>query len=203
MTDPLTGTTEPQSKLDAAKSAVSDGADAVKSGLKTAQNRIASGTETLTEEGRARVIAARRKALQMRRNVGRTMRKGADTSADFYDRQPLVIGALALAIGAAIGGALPRTRTENDYMGDTRDDLFAQAERIFQDEKAKAARVAQSVKDEAADIAQETKADLNSGAPDGKSALDAVGDIAKGAGKRVVDKAKSTAKDENLGKPKT
>ncbi|WP_299741052.1 DUF3618 domain-containing protein [uncultured Roseobacter sp.] len=185
-----------------AKSAVGDAAQSAKQSLSSAGGRIAEGTEALTEEGRKRVIAARQKAVEMRRSAARSMSQGTDAAADFYDQQPLVVGALALAVGAALGGALPRTKAEDNWMGAQSDDLFDQAERIFEEEKAKALSVADTVKEEVKDIASETKADLDSGAPGDKSAVEAIGDKAKGAAERVVDKAKSEAQDKDLGKPK-
>jgi hypothetical protein len=186
-----------------AKSSLSDAARSAQGALAGAGTRIAEGTENLTEEGRQRVIAARRKAVELRRKSGRSMQNGSDAAADFYDNQPLVVGALALAFGAALGGALPRTQAEDDFMGSQSDDLFGEAEQIFEEEKSKAMSVAKSVKDEIKDIAAETKADLDSGAPGDKSAVQATGDTATSMAGRVVNKAKSTAKDENLGKPKT
>ncbi|MBM7070082.1 DUF3618 domain-containing protein [Actibacterium sp. 188UL27-1] len=185
------------------KSAVGDATQSAKQGLSSAGNRIAEGTEALTEEGRKRVIAARQKAVEMRRSAARSMSQGTDAAADFYDQQPLVVGALALAVGAALGGALPRTKAEDDLMGAQSDDLFDQAERIFEEEKAKALSVAGTVKEEVKDIAAETKADLDSGAPGDKSAVEAIGDKAKDAAERVADKAKSEAQNKDLGKPKT
>ncbi|MDU9006771.1 DUF3618 domain-containing protein [Sedimentitalea todarodis] len=186
-----------------AGSTIASGARSARDGIAAAGSRIAEGTETMSEEARKRVIAARWKAIEMRNSASQSIDQGTDAVADFYDRQPLVVGALALAVGAALGGAMPRTKTEDDMMGAQSDNLFDQAERIFEEEKAKAMSVAKSVKDEVKDIAAETKADLDSGAPGEKSAVEAVGDKAKSAAKRVSDKAQSTAKDENLGKPKT
>ena len=187
----------------AAKAKAGDAAQATKQSLSNAGSRIAEGTEMLTEEGRARVIAARQRALEMRRSAAQSMNQGRDATTDFYNQQPLVAGALALAVGAALGGALPRTKTEDDLMGSQSDTLFDQAERIFEEEKAKALSVADSVKQEVQDIAAETKADLDSGAPRNKSAVEAIGDKAKSAAERVANKATSEAQANNLGKSKT
>ncbi|WP_299740896.1 DUF3618 domain-containing protein [uncultured Roseobacter sp.] len=186
-----------------AKSIAGDAAQSAKQSLFNAGSRIAEGTETLTEEGRKRVIVARQKAVEMRRSAARSMNQGTDAAADFYDQQPLVVGALALAVGAALGGALPRTNTEDDLMGAQSDDLFDQAERIFEEEKAKTLSVADTAMEEVKDIAAETKADIDSGARGDKSAVEAIGDKANNAAERVADKAKSEAQDKNLGKPKT
>lgn len=185
-----------------AGSAIASGAKSVQSSIAHAGSRIAEGTESLTEEGRERVIAARQKALELRRSTMQSISHGTDAAADFYDRQPLVIGALALAFGAALGGALPRTKVEDEWMGSESDMLYHEAERIFEEEKAKAMKVVDSVKDEVKDIASEAKSDLDSGAPGDKSAAQAVADKAKTAVSRVADTAKSAAKDEDLGNSK-
>ena len=185
-----------------AKSSLASGAQSARDGAAQMGKRIAEGTEAMSEQARERVIAARRKAIEMQQSAARSMSDGTDAAADFYDRQPLVVGALALAIGAALGGALPRTKAEDDMMGAHSDDLFDQAERIFEEEKTKAMSVAESVKDEVKDIAAETKADLDSGAPEDKSAVEAVGDKVESAAKRVADKAQASAEDKKLGKPK-
>ena len=184
-------------------SAVGNAAQSANQSLAAAGNRIAEGTANLTEEGRQRVIAARQKAVEMRRSAARSMSQGTDAASDFYDQQPLVVGALALAVGAALGGALPRTKTEDDLMGAQSDSLFDQAERIFEEEKAKAMSVADTVKEELKDIAAETKADMDSGAPGSKSAVEAIGDRAASAAERVAEKARSEAENKNLGKPNT
>lgn len=74
------------------KSAVASGAGAVQDKMAAARSRISEGTENLTEEGRKRVIAAREKAVEMRRTASQKASEGADAAADFYDRQPLVVG---------------------------------------------------------------------------------------------------------------
>lgn len=78
--------------------------------------------------------------------------------------QPLVLGALGVAVGAAIGASLPGTRKEDELMGRARDDLVesatetarAQASRV----KESAEQVAQSIEHEAAPKSGwETRAD--------------------------------------------
>ncbi|WP_411891811.1 DUF3618 domain-containing protein [Yoonia sp. SDW83-1] len=186
-----------------AKSSVKRAAQTARDGTSAAASRIAEGTENLTEEGRRRVIAARQKAIDLRRQTARSAQDGADAAADFYDRQPLVVGALALAVGAALGGALPRTKAEDNLMGSQSDDLIDRAERIFEEEKDKAMSVAKSVKEEMTDIASEAKADLDRGTPGDQTAAQAIGHKAKSVAGRVTDRAKSAAKEEKLGKPKT
>ena len=42
---------------------------------------------------------------------------------DTLQKEPLILGAVALAVGAAIGAALPSTRVEDEWLGETRDRL--------------------------------------------------------------------------------
>jgi hypothetical protein len=41
--------------------------------------------------------------------------------SDLFDRQPLLLGALGLAIGAGIASSIPTTEAEKDVMGETSD----------------------------------------------------------------------------------
>jgi hypothetical protein len=83
-----------------------------------ARHRMAAAGEGLRSAG----DAARDRAGRMR---SRAAHAGEDVRESFdylVEEQPLVLGALALALGAAVGGALPSSRTEGRLFG-------AQAER--------------------------------------------------------------------------
>jgi ElaB/YqjD/DUF883 family membrane-anchored ribosome-binding protein len=48
---------------------------------------------------------------------------------DYYiEENPLAVGAVALALGAAVGMAIPSTRVENQLMGETREQLMQKAQ---------------------------------------------------------------------------
>ena len=190
---------------DSASSAGKSVSDSVSSAASTAadraaalRERLAEGTENLTEEARNRVIAARERAIEARDAAMEYGRQGRERAADLYEEQPLVAGALAVAVGAALGAALPRSRTEDRYLGEQSDTLMAEAERIFAEEKEKLSKVASAATDEAKKIAEETKADADKAAPGG-SLTDAVAEKAKSSGKRVADAAKDEAKKQNVG----
>lgn len=163
------------------------------------RERMAAGTESLSEEARERVIAARERAMQARDDAARALRNSGDKAADFYEDHPLVVGAFAFAIGAAVAGALPRTRTEDEYLGSRSDELFDEAERIFETEKARASKVADAALKEAKTVISDTKADIDAKAEGDKNAAKAVGDKAKDAAERVKDAAADEADNQNLG----
>jgi len=108
------------------------------------QERLSRGTEHLGDASRERVIRARRRAMEARDSASRGARRGADRAADFFEEQPLVAGALALALGAALAGGLPRSRTEDRYLGEQSDNLMDEAERIYREESQQAKSVAQA-----------------------------------------------------------
>lgn len=198
--------TAAKGKAAAAGQAVRDGAasaaEAARLRAARLRARLSEGTENLSEEAKARVIAAREAAVDARRKAGEALASGSRQSADFYNRQPLVAGALALALGAAIGGALPRTRTEDDALGQYSDKMMERAEAIFREEQEKALAVMQAAREEAETIAREKREAMDSAAPQGKSAAQAVADEAKSAGKRIAGAAADKAKEKELGKPK-
>jgi len=68
---------------------------------------------------------------------------------------PLAVGAIALALGTAVGLAAPQTRQENEFMGEARDSLVEKAQEVAQDTVEKLQRVAGQVVDEAQSTAKE------------------------------------------------
>ncbi len=166
------------------------------------RERLSEGTEALGEQARERVIAARERAMDAWQATGRYSQYGRERAVDMFEEHPLVAGALALAMGAAIGASLPRSRTEDAYMGETSDALFDEAERIYAEEKEKLGKVAEAATDEAKNIARETKADADNKADADSAAQDVANkaaEKAKASGKRVADAAKSEADKQKLG----
>jgi hypothetical protein len=92
-----------------------------------------------------------------------------DSILKHFQDQPLIGGALAFAVGAAIGAALPHTQQEDEALGATADDLknrlsdqasktFDKAESLATDVYDKAVQVASDVHDVARDrIAEEAQ----------------------------------------------
>lgn len=84
-------------------------------------------------------------------------RRAEDGLGQAMQDNPLAVGAVALALGAAIGLALPQTERENQLMGEARDTLLERAQDLAQETVEKVQHVAteaqqtvtQTVKEEA------------------------------------------------------
>jgi len=77
-----------------------------------------------------------------------TIRNARDALADVFARQPIMLGAVGVAIGAAIAASLPRNQSENRLMGDTADAVKDQAGRLWDETKRRGADFAsQSLKE--------------------------------------------------------
>lgn len=156
------------------------------------RDRLFEGTESLSDEARERVVAARQKAIEARDSTMHYARQGRDQAVDLFEQQPLIAGALALAVGAAIGAALPRSRVEDEYFGDYSDRLMDEAERLFDEESQKVKKVVEAVSGEAKDVAADIKDQATEA---GKSAVKKV----KSAGKKIAEAAKVEARTQDLG----
>ncbi|WP_157057456.1 hypothetical protein [Loktanella sp. 3ANDIMAR09] len=169
-----------------------DTASETNSRIDDLRHRLAEGTEHLSDAARARVIAARERAVRAQRSARRTMHDGSDAATDLFDRQPLVIGALAFALGAAVAALLPKTRTENSYLGAQRDALMDEAERIFQEESSRARAALDTAQTEMTSAARDV---TDTAARAARSAVDDATEAAKDAAHEVETKARSSAKE--------
>ena len=92
-------------------------------------------------------------------NMGGSVRHQAahlnETIARQFQDQPLIGGALAFALGAVIGAALPNTRRENEAMGETAEDVRNQLSTKASEAMHKAGETASGVYEKAAAVASE------------------------------------------------
>ena len=106
-----------------------------------------------------------------------SLAKAQSSLADLLERQPLVLGAIGLAIGAAVAGAFRTSELENEWIGDLSDDVKA-------DLNTRAGAVSQSLR-EASDT---LKAELSD---TGAEAIDRVKQAGMDAAEVVREKVKS------------
>jgi len=110
------------------------------------------------------------------------MRHGLET---VMEEQPLVAGAIAMALGAAIGGALPRSPAEGRMFGEQSDRAVETVRNLAADQTAKVQATAGAVVDEALNIAGEASAQLGAKLPSGEEIVDAAESKVREAANRL------------------
>lgn len=99
------------------------------------------------------------------RHLGGTVQQQSDQLSrqivTLFDQQPLVAGALAFAVGAAVGATLPHTTQEDQLLGEQADKLRGKAvktaEKLYEDGKEKAAELYEDATAEAGKLYHEVK----------------------------------------------
>ncbi|KQT43060.1 hypothetical protein ASG43_16175 [Aureimonas sp. Leaf454] len=181
---------------------VSSGASSASSGLASASERVRGSASSLGSTARSygsdaadAAWRAERAAMDQARRVGsqaqRYGRQARRTFLDTLQDEPLVVGAVALAIGAAIGASLPSTRIEDEYLGDARDRLRDQAV----DYGKGAVESAKHVAEETYRAASE-EADARGLKPSNES--ETIVEKVSGVVRTAADTARSEAKKEGL-----
>ena len=107
-----------------------------------ASGAISGATETMSERFDEGVAGAREMFDRLGRALPRkeTFMQAQSSLSDLLERQPLVLGAVGLAIGAAVAGAVSRTSVEDEWVGNLSDSLK-------EDLKERAGAVSQSVRE--------------------------------------------------------
>jgi hypothetical protein len=152
-------------------------ADGVGTALNAASGAAATAVETTrslgtraAEQTRDAVAQASDSVSELATNAYNAIKPGAQANndgasdiplspiiaslKDTFERQPLLLGAIGLAIGTAIATALPATKIESDFAGETADRVTAQVKDLasgtVEQVKEAASRAFEAVKDEAA-----------------------------------------------------
>ncbi len=178
---------------------VRDGAAIVGDKASDLTERLSHGLENLSEDAKSRVLAARHAAHDARLSSQAAMKKGSQAASGFFDDQPLVVGAFAVAVGAAIGGLLPHSKIEDDTIGATSDQLYADAQALYRDERDKAIAAAKVATDDVKDELRDIGTDLESLLPEGKNVGEVIADRSADAIKRVIGNATEAADGKPTG----
>ena len=109
-------------------------------GMSSAKDRAAQSVQGARERVGQLGQAARNQMERVRYQAER-VRTGYDS---IVREQPLVLGAIGLAIGAIMAAGLPRTREEDQLMGEASDRLTERAKELGQEQVEKAQQVASS-----------------------------------------------------------
>jgi ElaB/YqjD/DUF883 family membrane-anchored ribosome-binding protein len=117
------------------KSKMADAGDKVRGGAMAARDRLGESWTSSKDAVMGRV----NQTADLAQAQANRAREGFNT---LLDEQPIMLGALGLAVGAAIGAMLPSTEQEDRLLGPARDKTFSQI-------KERGAEVYEQVRDKA------------------------------------------------------
>lgn len=129
---------------------VRDKADAVKTKAQDVAGNMKRKAGDIAQGARARMDEMKSGGTQA--SLDRMSNQARQTKDQFLhvmEEQPLILGALGIAIGAALGAGLPSTRREDELMGKTRDDIVDKATETGQEQLEKAKSIATAAKESA------------------------------------------------------
>jgi hypothetical protein len=177
---------------ESASSATSSVGETASSAASAVRERASSVADTVSHQARRAGSqaswAARRTRTQAVR-AGRNVQRGF---LDLVEQQPLAVGAIGVALGAALGALLPRTETEDRWVGPARDRLRDGAVQTGREQYEKATHVAEKAYESA-----KREADAQGLTPQhDKTVAERVEDVARSA----ADTARSEADRQGLGK---
>lgn len=149
------------------------------------RDRLTDGTEGLSDEARARIVAARLKAYEAQKRAEALAHRGSREAKGFFRDHPLAAGAIAAAAGAFLAAALPRTRHEARHLMEARHALLDAAEQVYHEEKTRAREALNAGAEEAGRVARRYKDKVTgerATAPDAAASVERVGEaVRKGA----------------------
>lgn len=174
--------------------------DAVSGAAESAADRARRAGESVSDAAASAGESARYYATEVGhygRHGGRNLyARGQSLRRSFLDtlyEEPMIIGGVALAIGAAIGASLPSTRREDELLGPVRDDVRNAAYAYGEDVAERAGHVAEKAYEAASEEADRKGLKPQDDAS-GETLAEKAGDVVKTA----ADEAKTEAKKEGL-----
>jgi hypothetical protein len=113
---------------------------------------------------RASVVKERAHDLRVR--SGERVRRSIDTAQRTWNENPMLVGIIAVAAGAALAATLPKTQREREVIGPRRDRLVGEAKRTAQTAVETAKRTAQTAVETAKQELESVKVEDERSLPD-------------------------------------
>ncbi|HEY8616029.1 DUF3618 domain-containing protein [Phenylobacterium sp.] len=104
--------------------AASGAKDTTRSAFMGAKDTTRSAFAGARDTTRSAMDGVSQRAAQVRERAGEVGQRVKQRATDAYESEPLLLGALGLVVGVAIGAALPATPAEARVLGPTRDKLL-------------------------------------------------------------------------------
>jgi hypothetical protein len=129
--------------------------DAARDAAHTVRERGGEVADQVTQAGKRLSRAAADYTEEWPDRAGSFLDDVRGNLSDLFKSQPLAIGAVGLAIGAAIAASFPVTETETEYLGETSDFVKDKASEIAGEQVQRATEVGKKVAEAVADEARQ------------------------------------------------
>jgi hypothetical protein len=172
--------------------------DTAKTALGNVRSGLGTGAESLREAANStlsRVSDGASTTLDQASHFAQSMREGdafqaaRENLTELFRAQPLALGAIGLAIGAGIAGALPGTDVENTYLGEVSETVKSKTAEIAGQQADKAATLATDAMDAAAEEARRQGLTIDRAQTAVKNVTAKVGRVADAAKKGSTERA--------------
>jgi ElaB/YqjD/DUF883 family membrane-anchored ribosome-binding protein len=114
--------------FDSAGDAAGDAVDAAGRKVRSMGNSASDAVDSIGRRADAFADDARRTIDDVGPQVRNTVEDAGDSARRAVEENPLAAGAIALAVGTAVGLVMPATRAERDFMGDAGSRMIDQAQ---------------------------------------------------------------------------
>ena len=176
----------PAEPTDSALGKVSDATTGAMDSASTIAGNAVEGTKRSAEQILTSVTG---KAGEWKDQASEMTKGGKQTLEDLLQREPLIVAALGVAVGAAIGALLPTTDFEDEQLGDYRDKVRDTVGDVYR-------KGVEEVKDVAAGTYASVKAEADKTAIDDGTIVERVGSVLKSTAEQteqaVREKLKTT-----------
>jgi hypothetical protein len=170
--------------------------DRARDAARGAADEVGAKANAMAGRARAGVTRTRHGFRDAGAGVARYGRRARRGVLETFYEQPLVLGALGLAVGAAIGAAVPASAAEDSVMGEAGDRIKRDAERVGREQLAKA-RATAGAAVEAGRAEAERQGLTAEGA---KGAARTIRDKVEQVAEAAADAARDQADQEGLGR---
>jgi len=181
-----------QGIVDKVRNTVSDVSEQVTSAAHT----VADTASNLVEQATQATGVVRHQAARLGNQAsdlgGQAQHAGHQVQQTIED-SPLAFGAVALAVGAIIGLALPATRRENEWLGETRDRFVENAQEVASDVAQRVQQVASEVAPKVEEAAKKVAEDVKQST---KTAAETVTSSVKSATGEIKQELEQKTEDE-------
>jgi len=189
---------EGEGKLGAAKDAVKSAAgsaadlasnakEKVSDFASQAGDKLGDLTDKVKEQASGLTDKVKEQASDLGDRVHEGTRKAKLSFWQLLEERPLVVGAATLAVGLLAGLSIPSTDVEDEFMGETRDQLFDSAKETGREMLDKSKHVADAAVDAVKHAAEEQNL-----------SVDSLADKVKTVANQAKEAVKTEAKNQNL-----